>query len=343
MSSIIKSITKLGPIWETLNPFLFSVHHQDAYPKGTEQMGPEPSLLKGHNIGMDFDHNADWRMYHGQTVPGFPAHPHRGFETITVVLEGFVDHFDSNGAAGRYGKGDVQWMTAGSGLQHSEMFPLVNQNAPNPLELFQIWINLPKINKLVEPYYKMLWSEDIPIVISEDQHGLSTSIRVITGDFTNTKAPKPVPDSWAYQPENQVAIWIVSMDPNAETLIPATKNNINRSLYFFEGDTIRIEEREISQYQRIDVLSNKPIKLKNGTQNTRILLLQGNPISEPIVQHGPFVMNTQNEIVKAFEDFRNTQFGGWPWERNDPVHPMSKGRFARYHDGTIEERTELIQ
>ena len=163
MSSKIKTIKPLGPVWETSDPFLFCVHHQDAYPKGDGQMGPAASL-EGRAIGQDFDPKADWRMYHGHRVPGFPEHPHRGFETVTIVLEGLVDHFDSGGASGRYGHGDVQWMTAGSGLQHSEMFPLAHEDQPNPLELFQIWLNLPPESKMVPAHFGMLWSETIPTV-----------------------------------------------------------------------------------------------------------------------------------------------------------------------------------
>ncbi len=124
-------------------------------------MGPAESLA-GRNIGQDFNPNEKWRMYHGEKVPGFPAHPHRGFETVTVVTKGVVDHSDSLGAAGRFGFGDVQWMTAGKGVQHCEMFPLLHKDKENPLELFQIWLNLPKASKMVAPHFAMLWSDAIP-------------------------------------------------------------------------------------------------------------------------------------------------------------------------------------
>ncbi|MGY8952745.1 MAG: pirin family protein, partial [Flavobacteriales bacterium] len=159
-NAIIK-IRPLGFQWETLDPFLFCVHHEDKYPNGNSEMGPDASL-SGRHIGQDFVIKDGWRMYHGSKVPGFPGHPHRGFETITVVREGLVDHADSMGASGRYGNGDVQWMTSGRGVQHSEMFPLMNLDKSNPMELFQIWLNLPSKSKMVDPHFKMLWAEEIP-------------------------------------------------------------------------------------------------------------------------------------------------------------------------------------
>ena len=105
-NAIIK-ISPLGFPWETMDPFIFCVHHRDEYPKGNDQMGPAVSLA-GRNIGQDFTIKDGWRMYHGSSVPGFPYHPHRGFETITIVKEGWVDHTDSLGAAGRFSAGDVQ-------------------------------------------------------------------------------------------------------------------------------------------------------------------------------------------------------------------------------------------
>ncbi len=277
-------------------------------------------------------------MYHGHQVPGFPEHPHRGFETVTVVLEGVVDHFDSAGAAGRYGHGDVQWMTAGSGLQHAEMFPLVKETQKNPLELFQLWLNLPKASKAAQPHYKMLWSESIPVIHSRDDQGRSIQVRIIAGTFQEQTAPAPAPDSWAAAPENQVAIWLITLDPHAEITLPAATAEINRTLYFYEGSSIKIADADIPGYHAALVSSDQAIPLQNGPDQSRILLLQGKPIAEPVVQHGPFVMNTQDEIRQAFADYSKTRFGGWPWDRSDPVHPASQGRFARYADGTEEKK-----
>ena len=135
--SIILDIQPLGFPWKTEDPFLFCAYHKDDYPKGNNELGPEAPLT-GRNIGQDFIVKDGWRMYHGSRIPGFPYHPHRGFETLTVVKEGLVDHTDSFGGAGRYGEGDMQWLTSGKGIQHSEMFPLINKEREHPLELFKI-------------------------------------------------------------------------------------------------------------------------------------------------------------------------------------------------------------
>ena len=162
MKSPVLQTLPLGFPWTTIDPFLFCVHHKDAYPAGETTMGPPAAALRGRNIGQDFQGKDGWRMYHGDVVPGFPQHPHRGFETVTIVRRGLVDHSDSLGATARFGAGDTQWLTAGGGIVHSEMFPLVETDKPNPLELFQIWLNLPSADKLVEPHYAMLWSRYTP-------------------------------------------------------------------------------------------------------------------------------------------------------------------------------------
>ncbi|MFT4603116.1 MAG: redox-sensitive bicupin YhaK (pirin superfamily), partial [Arenicella sp.] len=152
-TKVIQSIFPIGSQWQTKDPFLFCAYHYDLYPGGNGTYGPATSI-SGRMIGQDFSGKDGWSMYHGKDVPGFPSHPHRGFETVSVVKKGFMDHSDSLGGIGRFGGGDTQWLTSGKGIQHSEMFPLLNKDS-NPLELFQIWLNLPKKSKFVEPHYKM--------------------------------------------------------------------------------------------------------------------------------------------------------------------------------------------
>lgn len=336
-NKIINNIKPLGFTWETCDPFLFCVHHLDKFPPGNDQLGPAASL-EGRIIGQDFTVKEGWRMYHGATVPGFPTHPHRGFETVTVVLKGFVDHSDSHGAYGRYGNGDVQWMTAGAGLQHAEMFPLLKKDSGNPLELFQIWLNLPKARKFAAPYYKMLWAEDIPVHVSKDNNGKISRITVIAGCLNEVTALPPAPDSWAFDPINELGIWLIKMEANARWTIPTASFEVNRSLYFYEGNEINIEGIKIPSYHSVDLLADQSVVIENGNTEASLLLLQGQPISEPVIQHGPFVMNTAEEIHKAYADYRLTQFGGWPWENYENVHPRERGRFAKYNDGREEVR-----
>lgn len=335
----IISIQSLGFLYPVGDPFLFCAHHLDKYPEGNEEMLPAASL-SGRNLGQDFTIKDGWRMYHGETIPGFPVHPHRGFETVTIVLEGFVDHSDSHGQAGRYGEGDVQWMTAGSGLQHSEMFPLIKQNEKNPLELFQVWINLPRKRKFAEPHFKMLWSENIPVYKSQDKNGKVTTANVIAGKIEGKTAPAPAPDSWAAEEKNEVLILTVKMEAGAEWTLRGAGKDIERSLYFYRGSSIFIDNKEIKNYNAIKLKSDEDVIILNGDTDGYLLLLQGKPIKEPVVQYGPFVMNTEEEIRQAFADYRKTQFGGWQWERPDNVHPREKGRFAKHRDGSVEEKNK---
>jgi redox-sensitive bicupin YhaK (pirin superfamily) len=336
-TTVVKNIKPLGFQWETKDPFLFCVHHEDFFPKGNAQMGPDASYLEGRNIGQDFLIKDGFRMYHGKTVPGFPGHPHRGFETITVVRKGLVDHADSAGASGRYGNGDVQWMTAGAGLQHSEMFPLLKADEENPMELFQIWLNLPKKNKMVKPHFKMLWSEEIPIV-EQVKGGGKSKIEVIAGSFNGHQAPKPPPDSWAADPANEVSILNITLDPGAEVTLPAVDAKTNRMVFYYKGDTLRVDDQDMPEYHSAEVDAGQDLVLKNGQSESRMLVLQGMPIAEPVVQHGPFVMNSRQEIQEAFADYQRTQFGGWPWPRYDQVHDRDRGRFAKHADGRLEEK-----
>lgn len=339
--SPILDVKPLGFQWETQDPFLFCVHHEDYFPKGNAQLGPDDAFFKGRHLGDDFIIKDGFRMYHGKVVPGFPGHPHRGFETVTVVRKGIVDHTDSMGAAGRYGNGDVQWMTAGKGVQHAEMFPLIHQDKDNPLELFQIWLNLPKKHKMVEPHFKMFWKEAIPRHVVKDTQGHNTTIEVIAGQLADKKSPTPPPDSWAADANNEVLILNIKMDAETEWVLPKASAGVNRTVYFYEGDQMFMAGKEMTRYVAAFVKADVDLKLKTSTDNASILVLQGKPIGEPVIQYGPFVMNTKAEIHQAFEDYHNTQFGGWPWQSYDYVHEHARKRFAKHADGNLEEKESL--
>ncbi|RXG23739.1 pirin family protein [Leeuwenhoekiella aequorea] len=335
MSAILK-ITPLQNQWDTQDPFLFCAFHHDLYPEGNGHSGPKDSLA-GRTIGQDFTQRDGWAMYHGSKVPGFPAHPHVGFETVTIAEEGYVDHSDSLGAAGRFGNGDVQWMTAGKGVQHSEMFPLLNTEAKNPLLLFQIWLNLPTKSKGVNPYFGMMWHENIPVISIKDTNNKQTTIKLIAGEFSDTQSLNPAPDSWAADPENAINIWLITLEPDAEFTLPKGKSGVNRSLYFYEGNILFSEEFTIPSMHQIKADATKDLTLTNSDQFAQILLLEGMPINEPVVQHGPFVGNSRTDIEKAFSNFQETQFGGWPWPSQEYTHDVNLKRFAKYPDGKIEE------
>ena len=322
----------LGPRWPTLDPFLFCAHHDDAYPAGDERMAPAVPI-DGRELGQDFSGTEGWSMYHGRVVPGFPNHPHRGFETVTFVRTGLIDHADSLGAAARFGRGDVQWLTAGRGIVHSEMFPLLERDRPNPLELFQIWLNLPAADKLVDPYFTMLWDGDIPRVTAE-----GVEVTVIAGALDGVAPLPPPPSSWAAHPEADVAIWHIRMDPGARWVLPpAAGSGTARMLYVFEGTTLRVADTEIDNDTGVVLQPDVPVELVAGTEEVEALLLQGRPIGERVAQYGPFVMNTEDEIEQAINDYRETQFGGWPWPDDAPTHGARRGRFARHVDGRVEE------
>ncbi len=336
MSKAVLETMPLGFPWVTVDPFLFCVHHEDAYPAGNESFGPNASLA-GRNLGQDFEIKDGYRMYHGRTVPGFPQHPHRGFETVTIVRSGYIDHSDSLGARARFGMGDVQWLTAGEGIVHSEMFPLLDREKGNPVELFQIWLNLPRADKLVKPHFSMLWNDAIPRATFTDDAGRTTEVTLVAGSLEGKQPPAPPPHSWASRADTDVAIWCIKMQAGAKWTLPkAAHPDTVRTLYFFRGSALGVGEDTLKERLAAVVRSDEEVHLEAGPSEVEVLILQGRPIAEPVVQYGPFVMNTREEIQKAYSDYQRTQFGGWPFPDNGPVHGRDAGRFAQHADGRIE-------
>jgi len=334
--AVVETFALGSPPWPTLDPFLFCVHHVDDYPTGDERMAPTASL-DGRSIGQDFANVDGWNMYHGSVVPGFPAHPHRGFETVTYVRRGLIDHSDSLGATARFGSGDAQWLTAGAGIVHAEMFPLVDRAQGNPLEMFQIWLNLPAADKMVDPYFTMLWADDIPTVIRTDDEGRTASVTVVAGSIDGARPPAPPPDSWAARSEADIAILGLHVDAGATVDLPAASVGTNRVLYLHGEGSAEIDGRLVTPPSGVVLQGAASVRIE-AASDVDALVLQGRPIGDPVAQYGPFVMNDRAGIEQAVADYQRTGFGGWPWPADDPVHPREQGRFARHADGRVEHR-----
>ena len=322
------SLKPLRAPFETPDPFLMAVYHKDAYPAGDGKM---QAPRRGN--GADFSGQGGYSMYHGDRVPGFPQHPHRGFETITATLQGYIDHTDSQGWSGRYGEGDLQWMTAGRGVVHGEMFPLLHSDRPNPTRFFQIWLNLPPEHKMVPPAFVMHWASQIATV----RHESNASVIVWAGELLGATPLAPPPDSWAARPEHAVAVWFVSLPAGGSTItLPAVNTtlvgDVNRAIYVLEGEEMTVGGEPLRGRStcRLDPTKSAVLRGPAGINAPTVeaLVLQGRPIGAPVAQRGPFVMNTQAEIKQAYADYQRTQFGGWPWPENAMVFPASKGRFA---------------
>ena len=202
------------------------------------------------------------------------------------MRKGLIDHSDSLGATARFGGGDVQWLTAGRGIVHAEMFPLLDEAAPNPLELFQIWLNLPARNKMAQPHFTMFWAEDIPRFTAMDarrplDRGREHRGRIapIEGEPGAGGPLAPPPDSWAAQPDADVAIWTVKMEPQACWTLPAaTGEGTRRTLYFFKG---RVGQRGGAAGRpampRSSCAPTRAVELVNGDEDERVPAAAGPP------------------------------------------------------------------
>ncbi|KPI86446.1 putative pirin domain-containing protein [Leptomonas seymouri] len=347
---VVREVFALGRSpFKTFDPFLFCMYHNDAYPASTkDSLGPDPKLLEGRDIGSDFSYEGGWSMYHGTTVPGFPVHPHRGFETITVTRTGLVDHSDSVKCTARYGEGDTQWLTAGGGIQHTEMFPLLHTDQPNTLQLFQVWLNLPRKSKMCVPYFSMFWKEEtpmaelatLPLRVGGAAPAKKAVAKVVAGDLDDVTPLPPPPDSWAAAREADVAVWTVDIPANAAVTLPAARGGASstRVVYFVRGGQLEVGggEAVVVPMNGVRVAAEAPLALGAVGEPAELLVLQGRPIGEPVVKHGPFVMNTQEEILQCFADYHRTAFGGWPWESNDHMHPRDMPRHAVHMGGRKE-------
>jgi hypothetical protein len=217
------------------------------------------------------------------------------------------------------------------------MFPLLDEQADNALNLFQIWLNLPRQDKFVKPYFSMFWADQVPRFSRKDAHGRRTEVTVIAGTLGDKRPPPPPPNSWARRSESDLLIAVLSMEPDAEFELPAGQPGANRMLYVTQGGALEVSGQRVSARHAAEITSETPALLQARQAPTEVLILHGRPIGEPVVKRGPFVMNSAEEIREAYADYRATGFGGWPWKSSDPIHGTERTRFARHADGRVEK------
>lgn len=184
----------------------------------------------------------------------------------------------------------------------------------------------------------MLWNESTPVLSVEDPSSrLSATVKVVAGPLLGANPLPPPADSWASSPENDVAIWVIDLPRGCRIVLPPAAHGaaVHRALYFVVGETLSVASATWNSRTGGRVDASVPLELMAPSSPAKVLLLQGRPIGEPVVQRGPMVMNTSEEVFKAFEDYQRTQFGGWPWPEYDLVHPRGKQRHA-FRDGNTE-------
>ncbi|GBQ33649.1 pirin family protein [Acetobacter fabarum] len=231
---------------------------------------------------------------------GVGEHPHRGFETVTIVYDGEVEHRDSSGGGGTIGPGDVQWMTAGSGIVHQEFHSPVYAATGGAFRMVQLWVNLPAKDKQAPPAYQTLLAKDIPTVELPDGAG---SLRVIAGEYGHTQGPARV-----FSPLN---VWDVQLAQGASVTLSLPEGH-NAAVVSLEGQLSINDAQELGSTQLV-LLEHKGTEVSiHAHVQSSLLVLTGAPLNEPIEGYGPFVMNTRAEIRQAIEDFNNGRFGGIP-------------------------------
>ncbi|MCK9490196.1 MAG: pirin family protein [Xanthomonadales bacterium] len=243
------------------------------------------------------DHAPPTRFEPGTKQRGVGQHPHRGFETVTIVYQGEVAHRDSTGAGGIIGPGDVQWMTAGAGIVHEELHSQAFTRRGGSIEMVQLWVNLPAADKMTAPGYQTLLAAQIPVVDLADGAG---QVRVIAGEFDGQRGP-----ARSFTP---MAVFDLRIRQGASARLPS-RDGWTLALVVLHG-TVMVNGQAIAREGQLVHLDRSGGEVTiQANSDAGILWLSGEPINEPLVGHGPFVMNSQAEIIQAIQDYNAGRFG----------------------------------
>ncbi|CAI8702342.1 pirin family protein [Pseudomonas chlororaphis] len=267
---------------------------------------PVRTLFSYDNLGKHIspflllDHAGPAEFTPTQQRRGVGQHPHRGFETVTIVYKGEVEHRDSTGSGGKIGPGDVQWMTAASGILHEEFHSAAFAQSGGTLDMVQLWVNLPARDKMAAPGYQTLLDGDIPAIALKDKAG---TLRLIAGEFDGVKGP-----ARTFTP---IDVWDIRLNAGKPLTLDLHQGR-NTALVLLRG-TVQVNGQELVREGQLVLFERDGDQLSLEANNDAVmLLLGGEPIDEPIVGHGPFVMNSEAEIHQAFVDFQSGRFGQMP-------------------------------
>ena len=242
------------------------------------------------------DFGAEFNFSPSEKLRGVDVHPHKGFETVTIAYKGSVAHNDSAGNSGVINPGDVQWMTAGAGILHKEYHEQEFSRRGGPFEMVQLWVNLPKKDKSTAPHYQGITANQMGKVELPNNSGV---VNVIAGNYNDVKGPAST-----YTPVNLFDIKL-NKDGEANVSVPAAHNT---ALLVING-SIEVNDSKAAEHSFV-LFKNEGEEISiKASENAVVLLLSGEPIDEPIASYGPFVMNTQEEIYEAIEEFQNGKFG----------------------------------
>lgn len=256
------------------------------------------NLLERFSPFILLDYNQPHYFEPSKERRGVGAHPHRGFETVTIAYDGKVEHHDNNGNHGIIGPGDVQWMTAGSGVLHKEYHEEEFSKNGGILHMIQLWVNLPSKHKMTKPKYQPISKEDMATYKLDNNGG---EIRVIAGEVKGVKGPA---DTFS-----KINIYNVDMKNNARVSLNEP-SNFNTGILIINGE-IKINDGSVYKENDFILFDNVEgdIILESISENSLAIVLSGEALNEPVIAHGPFVMNTEEEIIKAYEDYNLGKFG----------------------------------
>jgi len=326
----VQKIVDINIHWSGDDPFTFVSHHHDQYPHGNAQMAPPLELIRGRNLGRDYQERFGFRMYHGRVVPGFPMHAHWGYETLTIAEKGFVDHFDTEGNNGRYGNGDVQWTLASSRYEHCEMYPLIDQENENPVHITQIMINIPLKDKNQPNYVNNIWSEQIPVFTEG-----GNEITLYCGEYAGRSICSPNPGSYATL-ENGIRVMKIVMDAGSSFSLEPTQEGIIRNVYFVSGEDAVMDGTKVKPNLRFKMKPAVGLEIANGESQSEFWVLEGRPIGEKQAAFGPVILSDIDEVRASMDEIRIKEFQEWPWGVMDVTNPIEMGRELHRKDGTVE-------